>query len=108
MKHPNLFAANYNRMSYLDNYFKLIITTENLDSIMNFYESNVPMNFRPSYDSYDALAEALDLYQADQSLITKVGSDILSFRLGHKIKNDAIFRKDPSYVKALEEALNKK
>lgn len=107
MKRPNLFASQNYRQMYLDNYFRLIITTERLENIINFYEMHVPMNYRPTADTYDALAEVLDLYQADESVVKRIGNDIITFGLGGRVKNDTIFRKYSDYVEALEQAMTK-
>ena len=105
LKNPNLFIHGGQKQGYLDNYFKLIVTTESMDNIWKFYTAYVPMNFRPSADSYDALAEALDLYQADPKIVKKVGEDIVNFRLNDRIQNDSIFRKDPEYLELVEQSL---
>lgn len=102
LKNPNLFPNSSTKFSFFDIYFKLMINTEKLETIMLFYDTYVPNQFRPNSDSYDALAEALDLFQADEVTIRRIGKDVIKFGLGDKMKNDAIFRKDPHYVDELE------
>lgn len=106
LKQPNLFANHKAKTNYLNNYFKLMITTDTLENTLEFYREYVPLNFMPAPDSYEALAEALDLYQAPEDVIKSIGQDIIEFRLYDRIKNDAIFRKDPNYVTTIEN-LNK-
>lgn len=106
LKNPQLFSSLRDRTRYLNTYFKLIITTDSLDNILDFYKTYVPSSFCPSPDCYEALAEALDLYQAPKDVVSKIGRDILNFKLALKIKNDAIFRNaDPNYANDLEKAI---
>lgn len=104
MKIPNMFEFNSRKQGYLDTYFRLIVTTMSMDEIWKFYTTYVPSNFRPSAETYDALVETLDLYQADGSIIKRVGSDIVEFRMAEKIKDDTIFKKDPDYIEKLSQS----
>lgn len=104
MKKPTFFATFGTRQIYLDMYFKYIVTTGRLDDIWNFYTAYVPMVFRPSAESYDALTDALDLFQADESIITRVGLDLVEFKMFDKIKDDSMYRKLPAYIEKLSQS----
>lgn len=103
MKNPNLFGTTRQQNLYLCNYFKFIATTENLDTVMKFYNQFYPYYFTPDKDCYDALTEVLDVYQADDEVIKKVGQDILSSRLAKDLIDDKIYRRHPEYVEKLEQ-----
>lgn len=106
LKNPHLFSNLRDKTRYFNAYFKLVVTTETLENILEFYDKYVPQSFCPSPDCYEALAEALDLYQAPKEIIRKIGKDILEFKLATKINNDAIFRQaDPEYVVGLERSI---
>lgn len=105
LRQPHLFLNVATRANYLNDYFKLILTTDSLENILLFYENYVPTSFRPRHDCYDILAEALDLYSAPEEVVKKIGQDVVEFNLVTKLKNDAIFRKDPTYVEAFERQL---
>lgn len=104
-KSPTLFQNDLMRNIFFDVYFELLLSSATLDKIMAFYDSHVPHSFRPSVENYDGLAEALDVFQASDEIVFRVGRDINSFRIGDKITNDQIFRKDPDFVKKQEESL---
>lgn len=104
LKQPNLFANHRSKTRYLNTYFKLMVTTDSLENSLKFYKDYVPSAFMPTPDTYEALAEALDLYQAPEDVTRAIGRDIIEFRMFDKIKNDAIFRRDRSYVDAMEKA----
>lgn len=63
LKRPTLFQHVAQKSVYFNNYFRLIVTSGRLDSIIDFYNDYAPMNFRPSNDNYEALNEVLDLYR---------------------------------------------
>lgn len=63
LRKPTLFRHVGSKQSYLNNYFRLIITSGRLDNIIEFYNAYAPMHFRPSDDNYEALGEVLDLYR---------------------------------------------
>lgn len=100
LKHPDLFSSNNHRVKFLNNYFKLLVTADSLENSMAFYESNVPHNFVPDADSYEAFGEALDLFGAAEDVVKKIGMDIIAARLSQQVRNDAIFRRDQEYVDA--------
>lgn len=103
LSNPQLLQTLKDKTNYFNNYFKLIITTDTLDNMLKFYDTYYPATFCPYPDTYEALAEALDLYQAPEEVVKKIGKDLLDSRIAKKIKNDAIFRRDPEYVTALEQ-----
>lgn len=102
MKGPNLFSNIGTRRYYLDSYFKLMITSDSLKNTIEFYDMNVPMNFQPSTLTYDLLVDTLDLYEASEDLITRLGLDIVTFGMAERLKSDAIFKKIPAYSQALK------
>lgn len=102
LNQPDFFANNQTRNKFLINYFKLLVTADSLENSLNFYESNVPHNFVPDADSYEAFGEALDVYGASEDVIRKIGQDIIDAKLALRVKNDAIFRRIPEYVNALD------
>jgi pentatricopeptide repeat domain-containing protein 3 len=63
LKRPTLFRHVAARGNYLNNYFRLIVTSGSIEDTINFYNNYAPMNFRPTEDNYEALNEALDLYR---------------------------------------------
>lgn len=107
LKQPNLFHNHRAKTRYLNNYFKLVVTTDTIENSLKFYRDYVPSAFLPSPDTYEAFAEALDLYQVSEDVIKKIGEDIIAFKLFDKIKNDAVFRKDKSYTEAIKKAFDK-
>lgn len=107
LRQPNLFVDHRSKTRYLNTFFKLMITTDSLENSLKFYKDYVPSTFMPSPDTFEALAETLDLYQAPEEVVKAIGQDIINFRVYDKIKNDAIFRKDQSYIDAVEKALEK-
>lgn len=107
LKEPNLFPNHRAKIRYLNTYFKLMVTTDSIENSLKFYRDYVPSAFLPSPDTYEALAEALDLYQVSEDIIKSIGKDIIEFKLFDKIKNDAVFRKDESYVEAIEKAFDR-
>lgn len=102
LKNSNLFSSQRLQIRYLNNYFKLMITTDSLENCLKFYEEYVPTQFLPSVDCYEAFVEILDLYKATDDVIKKVGRDLIEFKVAQKIQNDEIFRKDKTYVDGLE------
>lgn len=92
MKNPNLVMNELDRKNYLDDYFRLIITMDNIDNIMDFYDTYRALDYEPSPDVYDALGEALDLYQASEDIIKKIYDDIALFQLAEKV-NSPTFKK---------------
>lgn len=102
---PHLFANVKSKTKYMYNYFRLILTADNLENILQFYEDYVPLTFKPGGELYDLFADALDLYNAPEDVIKKIGQDIVDNGLQDKLKNDAIFRKDPNYVEAFEKQI---
>lgn len=105
-KCPELVDNAAARSGFFDRYFELLLATEKLDNITQFYLSHVPLQFVPSENNYAAFAEVLDLYQASEDIIDKVGQDIINFKINSI--NDAIFRKNPKYVEAAEKAMQLK
>lgn len=103
LKNPHLFKNKLRQGHFLNSYFRLLITTSSLDDAISFYGTYVPMVFRPQPDTYDALAEALDLFGADDELIKSIGSDIVEFGLEEKVQNDKIFRRYPIYEQMITE-----
>lgn len=101
---PDLFCNNQQRNRFLTLYFKLLVTADTLENSLSFYNANVPHNFLPDADCYEALGEALDVFGASDDVVKKIGQDIVDAKLSAVIKNDAIFRKHPDYVDAALEA----
>jgi len=108
LKKPTLFEHVNAKNLFLNVYFRLMINTEGLETILKFYDNNVPMQFRPDSETFDLLVEALDIFDADEETIKRIGQDLARFRLADRIKDDTIFRKDPEYVAELERQLNGK
>lgn len=102
LREPNLFPTLMTKRYFLDNYFRLMITSDNLNNTIEFYDMNVPMNFQPSITVYDMLIDALDLYEASEDIILRIGLDTIAFGITGRLKNDAIFKKISSYNEALE------
>lgn len=106
MRRPNLFSSNHFKSIYLDSHFMLMITTDSIRNTLDFYEAHVPSQFRPSVESYDALAEALELYQVEPDTVKKIGGDTIRYKVADKLKNTTIFRKDPQFEKACDELIS--
>lgn len=104
LKNPNLFSDHKIRVSYLNAYFKLMITTDSLENVLDFYNDYVPLHFQPQPDTYEALGDILELYEADEKIIKKIGEDIIKFRLNDFVKKDAVFCKDPDYCMRSQQA----
>mgnify|MGYP001005072986 CR=1 FL=1 len=105
LQDPRLFKSQRFRSRYLNHLFKLMVTTDSLDNILEFYNRYVPMSFQPTIDCYEALVEALDLYQAPDDVVNKIGQDLITFKIAQRIKNDSIFRKDKDYIDGFERLL---
>lgn len=103
LKKPHFFPHTMSRQEYLERFFRGVIASDKIENTLEFYDANVPANFRPSPDAYDALADALDLYEVDEETKMRIGQDIINFGLADRLKNDGIFRKMPAYESALKE-----
>lgn len=102
LKRPNLFKDHQRKNRYYNEFFRIIIRARGLDKILEFYHSNVPRNFTPRGDTYDALAEILDLHQASDEIVDKIGEDIIQFKAFKHMNNDEIFRRNPKYVNEID------
>lgn len=93
LKNPNLFHNEAERKNYLNNYFKIILTFEPLEKILDFYNTHKYLDYEPSADLYSQLGEALDLYQAPEEIIQDIFNDMVKFKVLDRITDLGIFKK---------------
>lgn len=87
LKNPSLLRGTEHKRGYFDDYFKLIITTESLENIMEFYETYTMYDFEPSPETYDALFEAIDMYDASPEIRKRIKNDVKRFDSIRRMRN---------------------
>lgn len=108
MMNPNFFAHSSSKQEYMDRFFRSMITSDKIENTLEFYKTYVPSDYRPSPDTYDCLADALDLYGVDEETVLSIGKDTIKYGLSGRMKNDAIFKKIPAYEEAVRENQDRK